>query len=288
MEDPSPRSVARKHGVFSMPFREYRVDDGTVTSGILYEFDSKSPLHARSRRARSTEKINPAMQIGRGFHSLELDGRQQFEKAFPVYEGGQRRGAAFDQFCADHPEADRIDILNPKTHETIERMHESFQQHQQAVSLVSQCMPEATMFCTHEETDLYLKGRPDGTNPEYLVDIKTTAGERFRPREFRETARLYGYDFQLAAYTLIARAIGFDIRRGYIIAVERDFPFDITVYSVSRAQLDAKIGDVENSLRGFAECMATGIWPGVGCDRELELFPQLTDQEIVSNQNKGK
>ncbi len=123
MEDPSPRQQARKQGVFSLPFREYRKDDGSVTSGVLNQFNSVSPLHARSRRARSTDKVTPPMQIGRGFHSLALDGQRPFEKAFPVYEGGQRRGSAFDQFCADHPDADRIDILNPRTLETIEQMH---------------------------------------------------------------------------------------------------------------------------------------------------------------------
>ena len=61
MRDPSPRQQARKHGVFSLPFREYRMDDGSVTSGTLNKFDSVSPLHARSHRARSTDKVNPAM-----------------------------------------------------------------------------------------------------------------------------------------------------------------------------------------------------------------------------------
>lgn len=274
MQDPSPRQQARKHGVFSLPFREYRMDDGSVTSGTLNKFDSVSPLHARSHRARSTDKVNPAMQIGRGFHSLALDGRRRFEEAFPIYGGGRRHGGAFTEFCADHPDADRIDVLNPKTHETIEQMHESFLQHEHAVSLLSQCMPEATMFGTHEETGLYLKGRPDGTNPTYLIDLKTTAGDRFRPRDFRTTARVYGYDFQLAFYAMIARLLGFDIRGSYIVAVERDFPFDVTVYTVSRAHLEAKINDVENALRGYAECMATGIWPGVSGDYELDLFPQ--------------
>ncbi len=140
------------------------------------------------------------------------------------------------------------------------------------------------MFCTHEETDLYLKGRPDGTNPTYLIDLKTTAGDRFSPRDFRKTARIYGYDFQLATYALIARNLGFDIRGGYIIAVERDFPYDVTVYTVSRAQLEAKINDVENALRGFAACLATGVWPGVGLGHELPLFPERghqTEQDVI-------
>jgi hypothetical protein len=227
------------------------------------------------------------MQIGRGFHSLILDGQTQFRKSFPVYEGGQRRGSAFEEFCAAHPEADRIDVLNLKAHEIILKMQESFLQHDRAVSLVQSCMPEATMYTTHEPTGLYLKGRPDGTSPGYLIDIKTTAGDRFQTRQFRETARLFGHDFQLATYTLIARLIGFDIRGGYIIACERDFPFDVTVYTVSREHLDAKIYDVENALRGYAECMATGIWPGVGLGHELELFPeqdQQTEQDALLEQ----
>ena len=291
MQDPSPRRLARKHGVYPVPFREYRQDDGSVTSGVLFTFNSTSPLHARSRRARSTDKIDGPMQIGRGFHSLVLDGRTQFGESFPVYEGGQRRGSAFEEFCAAHPEADRTDVLNPKTHEIILKMHESFLQHDRAVSLVQSCMPEATMYTTHEPTGLYLKGRPDGTSPGYLIDIKTTAGDRFRPRDFRKTARLYGHDFQLATYTLIARNLGFDIRGGYIIACERDFPYDVTVYTVSREHLDAKIYDVENALRGYAECMATGIWPGVAHGRELDLFPEQdhqTEQDVLlENQSEA-
>jgi hypothetical protein len=42
--------------------------------------------------------------------------------------------------------------------------------------------------------------------------------------------------------------------------------------------LEVKINDVENALRGFAECMATGIWPGVGLGRELPLFPEQNHQ----------
>ncbi|TFH30261.1 MAG: hypothetical protein E4H00_05460, partial [Myxococcales bacterium] len=133
-------------------------------------------------------------------------------------------------------------------------------------------------YAEHHETGLWLKARPDALHKDRIVDLKTTAPAHFRPVSFREHANRYGYPLQVGFYALVTRLIGFDIRAAHIVAVENDFPYDVVPYRIDKPKLEILIGEIENALRGYAECLVTGIWPGAARDTELDLFPEQHHQ----------
>ena len=288
MEDPSaPLWFPSKPGVYNLPFRVYQADDSALSSGVIKKFIHLSPKHARSRLA-SSGGSTPPMRTGRGFHKRNLEPRT-YRAEFPIYDG-RRAGRVFEDFAQAHPEAHRSDILSPKEALTIDQMTEALSEDENALHLVTRGIAESTIYCRHEETGLWLKSRPDALHADKIVDLKTTAPKHFRPLSYREHARRYGHDLQIGFYALSARTIGFDIRSAALVVVENDHPFDVCVYRIERPKLNALIGEVENALRGYAECLASGSWPGVGGDYELDLFPQEHQQtekdQLLENQTE--
>jgi exodeoxyribonuclease VIII len=157
-------------------------------------------------------------------------------------------------------------------------MYEALEQNEHAFHLLTRAIPEATAYAKHHQTGLWLKARPDALHTDRIVDLKTTAPKHFRPMTFREHADRYGYPLQVGFYALVTRLIGFDIRAAHIVAVENSFPFDVVPYRIDPPKLEILIAEIENALRGYAECLVTGIWPGAARNTELDLFPEQAQQ----------
>jgi hypothetical protein len=278
MGDPSaPLWFPSKPGVYAQPFPAYLADDSALNSGVIVDFVHHSPKRARSRLARSTDKITSSMRIGIAFHMRVLEPRR-FKEEVAVYEGRRDlRTLEYRTFLEDS-NLDPRNALSPSEAEQVQHMYEALEQNEHAFHLLTRAIPEATAYAKHHETGLWLKARPDALHKDRIVDLKTTAPKHFRPLGFREHAKRYGYPLQVGFYALVTRLIGFDIKAAHIVAVENEFPFDVVPYRIDQPKLEILIAEIENALRGYAECLATGVWPGVGRNRELDLFPEETQQ----------
>jgi hypothetical protein len=120
---------------------------------------------------------------------------------------------------------------------------------------------------------------PDGPGRPIGVDLKTTPSAA--PKHIRKSIVDYGYHQQAAWYLDGMRAVGFEDPAFLFVFVEKTPPYLVTVVELDDAAL--REGDYRNAqaMEDWAECKATGEWPGYTNDIVLIGLPQwaITDTE---------
>lgn len=93
-------------------------------------------------------------------------------------------------------------------------------------------------------------------------DVKTTGGNG-GPEVFSRNAFFkYGYDFQAAFYRRGIRAVIGREPAFRFVVIEAEPPFEVAVYEPGPDVLAVADAKVDFALRLWAECLASGIWPG--------------------------
>ncbi len=249
-----------------LPFADYLRLPG-VHFSTLRSLDV-SPLHYR--RAVEHERADtPSLRLGRVTHAMVLTPDVPADVA--VWDGGARRGKAWEAFVLDN--AGR-DIVKVDELATAERMRAAVMAHPVARDLLTGGEGEVTIQWT---TDAGVKCRARAdyvTRVGGLVELKTT---RYAQRQafMREAARRL-YHAQIAFYEDGLRAVPLHAHAHHepsphLIAVENVEPFDVSVHRIGIATLDVGRRKVDGWLRTLAECEASGRWPGAGGDEAVEM-----------------
>ncbi len=255
-----------------LPFPDYLALPG-VHSSTLKAIET-SPRHYQ--RAIASERDSDAMRLGRVVHALTLTPDAPPDVA--VWDGGRRAGKAWAEFCAEH--AGKT-IVRAEELEVAHAMRRAVYAHPKARALLSEGEPEVTI--TWDEriepgerptvASLACKIRIDWLRADgTIVELKTTRA--IAPRAWaREYAARY-YHAQAALYRMgldASDVLGVAPPPPYVIAVENTAPFDVAVYRVPDATIEAGARKVRDWLRKVAECEAAGVWPGVGGDDAADL-----------------
>lgn len=80
-----------------------------------------------------------------------------------------------------------------------------------------------------------LKGKVDGYNIGFLMDIKTTS-QGVTTKEFRETVKNLHYDFQASLYLLLSNS---KHRNYYFIVCNTSKPYDVNIFKASKKTLES-------------------------------------------------
>jgi len=106
------------------------------------------------------------------------------------------------------------------------------------------------------------KGRVDKVADDFdaMVDLKTTLDAS--PEAFAKSVYEWGYYRQAPMYLWGAAALNRSFDHFVFIAIEKVPPFEVALYRINDDLVE--IGDQERQkfLAKYAECMATGFWPG--------------------------
>lgn len=238
-----------------LPFADYLALPGAHFSTL--KALETSPLHYR--RACDHERADTAsMRLGRITHAAVLTPDVPADVA--IWDGGVRRGKAWDEFVAAHPGAT---IVKRDELATAERMRAAVMAHPVARALLTGGEGEVTMRWTSPEGVL-CRARADYlTRDGGLVELKTT---RFAtPRAFMREAASRSYHAQVAFYQDGLDACGVEAgTERYMIAVENVEPHDVTVHVFGQDKLDAGRRVADRWMKTIAECTASGYWPGAG------------------------
>lgn len=160
---------------------------------------------------------------------------------------------------SDCPVVTNSDLQN------VQGMAAEIRAHPIAKKILENGQNEQSIFITHPETGLRRKIRPDVITKEkrgrhVIADLKTTFDAS--PDAFRR--RVYDglYFMQDAYYADGAEDLGLDDPYFVFIAVESKSPHNVMVYQLSEE--DRELGRTKYlaCLRKYAECKASGIWPG--------------------------
>ncbi len=143
--------------------------------------------------------------------------------------------------------------------------------------------PEVSVFWHDGQRGIDRRARfdwlPNSDGGRLIVpDYKTTASAE--PRAFNRSIFNFGYDLQAVFYMDAIRAAGIaDDVEFRFIAQETTAPYLITIHELDEIGLRLGRERVDRACAVFAECTATGIWPGYSDDIELVTPPLwLTDE----------
>jgi exodeoxyribonuclease VIII len=126
-----------------------------------------------------------------------------------------------------------------------------------------------------DETGLLCRGRADIIRPDMrlVADIKTTTDAS--PRAFARAAADYKYHWQESFYrTGITATHNWEPEAFLFIAIEKEAPYLPGIYYMPPETVDPARAQLRAQLRRYAECEATGIWPGYADEPQPLHLPE--------------
>jgi hypothetical protein len=241
------------------PLRAYGSESLSATSARLLLAPS-TPAHYRYAMDHPDAGRSAAMIFGKAVHAVTLGTGQ-----LVVFDGASWNSKAGEQFLAEHPDhGDEVPIL-ARDVPAATAMARALREHPIA-SLGLTGTPEQAMFVKHPATRVWMRGKVDVLTPArdgrlIITDVKTT--QCADASEFSRSAGKFGYHRQADWYGWQARLLG--IARDVTVifaAVETTPPYLVAVHEIDTGDLRRARALNEAALARFADCLATGRWPG--------------------------
>lgn len=254
---------------FEVPLADYLAIPA-VSSHTLGAF-RRSPAHARAYMTGAARDTVDPDGIGSALHALVLEGpgalAERFTRA-PDDVTDRRARAWRDQRDAEAA-AGRV-LMLARDHDAVTAMAAAVRSSPPAArALAGLAATEVTVLWTDPATGLLLKARVDGLNPTLLALIDLKSAVDAAPWAFAAATWRYGYHRQLALYRVGVRVAGLgDYREPVILAYEKEPPYVTVAYRVSERAMGAAADEIWGTprrpglLARYAECVATGNWPG--------------------------
>lgn len=158
-------------------------------------------------------------------------------------------------------------------------------EHTLAMRLLSKGEPEVSAYAPDEESGVMRRCRFDWLGTSTLTDYKTAASVNPVDLAGRYgSIKKWGYDQQAAWYLDVARALGHAAKAFAFIFQMKEPPHLVTVATIDEDDLwDARQRNAQ-ALATYAECIATGQWPGFIPDDTaavVSLHEQTYIEEVV-------
>lgn len=200
-----------------------------------------------------------ALALGRLAHTLIFE-PILFADRFAIWEGGDRRGKAWQEFAEAH--SDRT-IFKPNEVDDIVNMAAAVRSHPLVAPYFEGAEFEQPATWIDPTTGLKCKARTDWTirSRRILLDFKSTRSTH--GRQFGYEASRYGYHLQMAHYLNGMRyGADWDPQQVLIVAAEKKAPYDVAVFEIDRETLmiaDTEVTDLLVQLKTHREA---DTWPG--------------------------
>lgn len=234
-----------------IPFIDYLA--WRIMSQSVLKAGGESMAHLKAAWDRDRIKVpTDAMMLGSALHCAFLEPELMPSKVVR-WEGGTRRGKAWDGFRADHP--DQI-ILTPPMHDKLIGMVRALRAHP-VVRKWSNQIEQTEVSAIGDVYGLRMKGRVDALTPDPIFDLKLTRSTD--PRTVANTIMEFGYHIQAAIYTHTQM---FDRNRMILAMVEDKRPYDVVPYELSPQWLRLGERTAASLIHQYRECLETDIWPG--------------------------
>ena len=167
-------------------------------------------------------------------------------------------GLAADAFALSHV---HHDVVPPASWDRALAIAEAVQSDPLAGPMVRGGYVEQRITWTDEETGILCRGRVDHVNGR-VSDLKTS--RIIEPRAFASVVARMAYHGQIAYYTdgMIANGVTLE-EPPALVVVENVRPYDVAVFVLDDAALDAGRALYRSHLRRLVECRERDEWPGV-------------------------
>lgn len=238
---------------------------------------NRTPAHYRYVKENPKEQTS-AMLLGSVFHKLVLEPDSFYAEyaLCPAVDRRTKAGKGTYQAFVDSLH-DGIEVITDDIYKTAQAMAEAVKKHPIAVKLLQGGQAESSYFW--QENDIKCKCRPDylRTDIKCVIDLKTT--QNASPDIFIKSAYDYRYHVQAAWYLRGLKTCGIDVENFIFIAVEKEAPYTVCVYTADDLMLQLGEQEAMENLRVYAECEKSGIW--YGYEKEPEIHSLSLPDWIV-------
>jgi hypothetical protein len=240
----------------------YHEGPGISSSGLKEML--KSPAHYRAYRDKP-QADTPTFRFGRLVHLRLLE--PELFKTSTIVEvkiPGDGRSAAVKAARAAQETQFAVDslgkeILSPGEASQLEAIAKATSQNKLASAILGGGSTEVSVYWVDEATGVLCKARADLIRGEAIFDLKTCYSAQ--AREFQKA--LVGYQYHVSAALYVD---GFQtvmpVKHFSWIALEKTPPYAFGFYAADQELLNAGRVEYQKALLRYAECEATGVWPG--------------------------
>lgn len=248
-------------------------DGPSISSSGLRVIDRECPArfwaYSDLNPKRFEKETKAVFAFGRAAHALML-GEPAFEKRFMV--------APHEQFNSNPGKAwhtewklrvelgdETRDLVRPSQLVVVKDMVAAQRSSPECARAFIEGEPEKSILWKDNETGVWVKSRPDWLPHKpaerFITEYKTA--ETIQPRKLSFNVFMYGYEMQ-AAMVLdgIEIVTGVEPLGFAHVVQEKDPPYIAELKMFTPEQLDYGRLEYRRALRKFADCLATGKWPG--------------------------
>jgi hypothetical protein len=226
-----------------------------------------APRKARDKWNRP-EPAKTTLDVGTAVHTKIL-GTGAKAVAYPpehlTPSGYVSTKAATVEWAAQQ-RAQGLTPVTPETMKSLDEMAESVLAHPSARVLLEQSgHREASLFGTDPATGIQVRARfdfypDDGPRP-LALDLKSAIDAS--PRGFGTAVGKHKYHVQRGWYLDVNKFIGgHDLAEFLFVVVEKEPPYLVGVYTLPEQAADDGRKRARDARNIYAECLATGDWPG--------------------------
>lgn len=270
----APGDGGRADGLhYGVPDDEYHGDKTVLSSSGARLLLSAPELF---RHAMDTErKPKREWDFGHIAHRLLLGDGARFEVLHPEVVGRKSDGTvavnpratgAWKEAEQAARAAGRVPV-HADDFAKAEAMVSAVRRHPDAGLLFARGHAEVSLYATDPDTGVRLRARPDWSiglhfpnTVATFVDFKSAVCAE--PEVFARKGSGFGYHIQEAFYRRVAQLIGIEVERFLFVACEKTPPFLPSVGEYHPDDIAAADQLVDQAIHTYAECLATGVWPG--------------------------
>jgi exodeoxyribonuclease VIII len=283
-------------GIFpSVPAEEYHKWPGASASR-LKEF-ARSPAHALAAM-KSSRQPTPEMIFGTAVHALVLEGYETFARQFVVsglccaktgkgescvnggkmLVGGEWRCGVHSKGMTD--DGDGRIFLTQDDADRAMRVRDSVMAHAAAKDIIAAATSMEVSARWNDSSGVRCKLRADMVSrPERMVaDLKTA--QDASPDGFMRAIASMRYHFQACHYMNGFAALAAPMERFVFIAVEKEEPFAVGVYSLRTEIIELVRPKLDEMLKRWKECEDSGVWPAYSQEIIEVGIPQWSARQL--------
>ena len=256
---------------------EYHASDGISKSG-LWTIHQKTPAHFIGMERKDT----PAMAFGTATHMAVLE-PHLLETTYACLAADHDGRAKAGKDAMAEIAASGLTPIKYDEYQAVLRIRDSLHADPIIQKLLRGAVYEQSAFYTDPETGVQCRCRPDIYNPNIrmMADVKTTRDASLWG--FSKAIEEYGYHVQDAFYSDVWEgAGGGDVDAFVFIAVESAAPYLFRIYELEAPDKQQGREIYQKALRTYAECKATGIWPGYGSGVQAITRPKWAHDKIMN------
>ncbi len=271
-------------GVYDLSMADYHSDicDGpSVSSSGLRTIWSQSPAHywydSPYNPNRPEPKERPHFSIGKAAHHLLYLGRPGFDAEFVVRpsQWSDWRTKDAKEWRAEQIKAG-LTIITDGELEAITGMARSLGAHPLVKAGILDGSVERSLIFRDPVTGVWVKSRPDNipSSSGLFADLKTT--DSVADDALARSLASFGYHMQAGTVAMAAAALlDQPLEEFALVWVEKAPPHCVRVTVLTGADLERGQLQLRAAIDEFAECVATGEWPGPGGTRTDAEYLQL-------------